>query len=119
MAKAAAPQAGSMGGWLGWVERTGNRLPDPAFIFLYLIGILVVVSVLADFAGLSALHPTEKNADGTARVIDAASMLRPENISRLWVEMPATFTHFHPLGYVLVVMLGAGVKRWMWPQLQV
>ena len=23
--------------------------------------------------------------------------------------MPATFTHFHPLGYVLVVMLGAGV----------
>ena len=29
----------------------------------------------------------------------------------LWVEMPATFTHFHPLGYVLVVMLGAGVAE--------
>lgn len=25
--------------------------------------------------------------------------------------MPATFTHFHPLGYVLVVMLGAGVAE--------
>ena len=27
------------------------------------------------------------------------------------VEMPKTFTHFHPLGYVLVVMLGAGVAE--------
>ena len=26
-------------------------------------------------------------------------------------DMPATFTHFHPLGYVLVVMLGAGVAE--------
>ena len=25
--------------------------------------------------------------------------------------MPKTFTHFHPLGYVLVVMLGAGVAE--------
>ncbi|MFN3238631.1 MAG: AbgT family transporter, partial [Pseudomonadales bacterium] len=34
-----------------------------------------------------------------------------DNIQRLWVEMPKTFTHFHPLGYVLVVMLGAGVAE--------
>jgi aminobenzoyl-glutamate transport protein len=33
------------------------------------------------------------------------------NIRRLLVEMPTTFTHFHPLGYVLVVMLGAGVAE--------
>ncbi|HND13840.1 MAG TPA: AbgT family transporter, partial [Pseudomonadales bacterium] len=33
------------------------------------------------------------------------------NIRRLWADMPQTFTAFHPLGYVLVVMLGAGVAE--------
>ncbi len=99
-------------GFLGWVERTGNKLPDPVFIFFYLILALVVVSVVAAMAGVSALHPTATDeATGGALLIEAVSLLSPENIQRLWVEMPATFTHFHPLGYVLVVMLGAGVAE--------
>ena len=38
-------------GILGWIERTGNRLPDPVFIFFYLIVGLVVVSVIAALTG--------------------------------------------------------------------
>ena len=98
-------------GFLAWVERTGNKLPDPVFIFFYLIGFLVLVSVAAHFFGLSANHPVKTNADGTPLVLTAASLLSAENIQRLWVQMPKTFTHFHPLGYVLVVMLGAGVAE--------
>ena len=99
-------------GILGWVERTGNKLPDPVFIFFYLILALVVVSIIAAMAGVSTLHPTAiDEATGAALRIDAVSLLAPENIQRLWVEMPKTFTHFHPLGYVLVVMLGAGVAE--------
>ena len=30
-------ERGAQKGFLGWVERTGNRLPDPVFIFFYLI----------------------------------------------------------------------------------
>ncbi|MBT8473166.1 MAG: AbgT family transporter, partial [Marinicaulis sp.] len=108
---AAAQTADTQKGILGWIERTGNKLPDPAFIFLYLIGVLIVVSILSKLAGLSALHPTQLNADGTPVVIAAASLLSAENIQRLWVDMPKTFTHFHPLGYVLVVMLGAGIAE--------
>jgi len=101
----------SQGGILGWIERTGNKLPDPAFIFLYLIGVLIVISILASLANLSALHPTQVSEDGTPIVISAASLLSAENIRKLWVDMPKTFTHFHPLGYVLVVMLGAGIAE--------
>nr|WP_137676550.1 AbgT family transporter [Parerythrobacter lutipelagi] len=111
VAEAAAAAPGQKG-ILGWVERTGNKLPDPVFIFFYLIIALVVVSIIAALTGVSALHPTEiDEATGGALQIDAVSLLSPENIQRLWVEMPATFTHFHPLGYVLVVMLGAGVAE--------
>lgn len=100
------------GGILGWIERSGNKLPDPVFLFFWLIAILVVVSIVASLTGLSAAHPTEVDADtGAATIITAQSLLSAENIARLWVEMPQTFTHFHPLGYVLVVMLGAGVAE--------
>ncbi len=99
-------------GVLGWIERTGNKLPDPVFIFFYLIAGLIAISVIAAMLGTSAVHPTQVDeATGAAVVINAESLLSADNIRRLWVEMPATFTHFHPLGYVLVVMLGAGVAE--------
>ena len=108
IAAATPPQKGV----LGWIERVGNRLPDPVVLFLWLVGMLVVISAIASAAGWSALHPTEVDPEtGRQKVIAATSLLSADNIARLWVEMPATFTHFHPLGYVLVVMLGAGVAE--------
>ena len=98
-------------GFLGWVERTGNKLPDPVFLFFYLILFLIVVSVICSLFGVSAIHPTKVDASGNPVVIKGISLLAPENIQRLWVDMPKTFTHFHPIGYVLVVMLGAGVAE--------
>ncbi len=98
-------------GFLGWVERTGNKLPDPVFIFFYLIIALMVISVICSVAGLSAPHPTQLTEDGAPLILEAVSLFSADNLQKLWVEMPKTFTHFHPLGYVLVVMLGAGVAE--------
>jgi len=112
MSEASAASTTAQRGFLGWVERTGNRLPDPVFLFFWLIAILIGISVVASLAKLSAAHPVEIDPEtGSNRVISAVSLLSAENIRRLWVEMPTTFTHFHPLGYVLVVMLGAGVAE--------
>jgi aminobenzoyl-glutamate transport protein len=108
----AQDQKDSMRGFLGWIERSGNKLPDPVFLFFWLIFILIAISIVAELAGASAVHPTEiDEATGELRVISAMSLLSGDNIKKLWVEMPTTFTHFHPLGYVLVVMLGAGVAE--------
>ncbi|MGB6317690.1 MAG: AbgT family transporter, partial [Litorimonas sp.] len=109
-------------GFLAWVERTGNRLPDPVFLFFYFIIALVVVSVVCAWFGVGATldeqvlggMPDSQKARfgiGPDGIISAMSLLSADNIQRLWVEMPKTFTHFHPLGYVLVVMLGAGVAE--------
>ena len=106
------PKTTGMTGILGWIERTGNRLPDPVFLFFYLIIALVAVSIICELLGVSALHPVEVDeVTGEQTRIAAVSLLAAENIQKLWVEMPKTFTHFHPLGYVLVVMLGAGVAE--------
>ena len=99
------------GGVLGWIERGGNRLPDPVVIFLYCILAVIAISVIAAATGTYALHPTQVDAAGNAVAIRAESLLSADNLRRLLVEMPRTFTGFHPLGYVLVVMLGAGVAE--------
>lgn len=92
-------------GWLARIERVGNTLPDPVFLFLYLVTGLALVSAVAAAVGASATHPT------TGERVVAASLLSSANLGRLLQDMPVTFAHFHPLGYVLTVMLGAGVAE--------
>lgn len=108
---AATETAPGQKGFLGFVERTGNKLPDPVFLFFYLIIGLIFVSIACALLGVSAEHPTQTRPDGTPVLITSQSLLSSTNLQRLWTEMPTTFTHFHPLGYVLVVMLGAGVAE--------
>lgn len=96
---------GGGSGWLDRIERFGNRLPDPVAIFLFLIALLVLLSLWASAAGWSAVNP----ADG--KLITSQSLLSQDNVRRLLVEMPATYTGFKPLGMVLVVMLGAAVAE--------
>ncbi|MCI5106026.1 MAG: AbgT family transporter [Pseudomonadales bacterium] len=111
MTDIAQSQTQEMKGVLAWIERSGNRLPDPVFIFVWCIAAVVLISVIAALLGVSAQHPTQVDAAGNAVIVSAESLLSAANIQRLLVEMPGTFTSFHPLGYVLVVMLGAGVAE--------
>ena len=46
-----------MSGFLGWIERIGNKLPDPFWLFVILAGVVAVSSWLASKAGLSAIDP--------------------------------------------------------------
>ena len=108
MTATTAPQSG----FLGRIERAGNRLPDPVFLFLWFILALVAISVAASFAGWQAQHPAEIDPDmGALRVVAVESLLSSANLRRLLTETPEIFTHFPPLGYVLTVMLGAGVAE--------
>lgn len=91
--------------FLDAVERLGDRLPDPVFIFAWLVLALVIASVICAALGVSAVHP------GDGEVLIAKSLLDAENVRQLLTEMPKTLTGFAPLGYVLLVMLGAGVAE--------
>lgn len=92
-------------GFLDWVERVGDRLPDPVFIFAWLIGALVAASVVCAGLGVAAVNPV------TGENLVAESLLSPANLRTLLLDMPKTFTGFAPLGMVLLVMLGAGLAE--------
>lgn len=91
--------------FLNGVEKAGNKLPDPVFIFVWLIVILMAVSVLGAALGWQVVNPV------TQDVIMAQSLFSADNLRKLFEDMPKTLTGFTPLGYVLVVMLGAGVAE--------
>ncbi|MBL8628935.1 MAG: AbgT family transporter, partial [Rhodospirillaceae bacterium] len=92
-------------GLLDKIAAVGDKLPDPTFIFLACIAVVVAVSVLAAQAGWNAIEPA------TGRLIEVQSLLSEKNMMRFLVDMPDTLTHFPPLGLVLVVMLGAAVAE--------
>lgn len=98
--------AARLANWaLNFVERTGNRLPDPITLFVIFMGLVLLASWIATQLDLSAVHP------GTSEEITAVNLLTAESIRRILVEMPTTFTDFPPLGLVLVVMIGIGVAE--------
>lgn len=80
-------------------------MPDPALIFVILIAALALASWFAAAAELSAVHPR------TGETLLAESLFSTDNLRRLLVEMPQTFTAFPPLGLVIVIMLGAAVAE--------
>ncbi len=92
-------------GLLDKIAAAGDKLPDPTFIFLGCICVIVAVSVLAAQAGWSAIEPA------SGKLIQVQSLLSEANVKRFLVDMPDTLTNFPPLGLVLVVMLGAAVAE--------
>lgn len=92
-------------GWLDRIERVGNALPDPAFIFVALSVAVMIVSAMGAGLGWGAVNPS----NGEALVVE--SLFSAENLRRLLVDMPDTVMAFPPLGFVLIVMLGAAVAE--------
>lgn len=108
MNESTEPQSAGGRGWrrlLDRIERVGDALPDPVFIFIGCIAVLVAASVIASTLGWSAVNPV------TGKHLEAESLLSRENLAKLFVDMPETMTKFPPLGLVLVVMLGAAVAE--------
>jgi aminobenzoyl-glutamate transport protein len=98
-----AGTAGKNSRFLDAVERLGNALPDPIFIFVAIILALVGVSAIGEMAGWSAVNPV------TGETLKATSLLSEANLQKLFVEMPRTYTGFAPLGFALTIMLGASI----------
>jgi aminobenzoyl-glutamate transport protein len=91
--------------FLSLVERVGNALPHPATLFALLALLIILLSALASWAGLEAVHP------GTGKLIQPVSLLSVPGLHRILGEMVRNFTGFAPLGTVLVALLGIGVAE--------
>jgi aminobenzoyl-glutamate transport protein len=90
---------------LGAVERWGNRLPDPAVLFVLLLLVVWALSALLAPVEFTDIDPRTKQP------IRIESQVSGPALAKFLAEMVGIFTGFHPLGVVLVAMLGVGVAE--------
>ena len=91
--------------FLTGLERVGNKLPHPFWLFILIaIAVLVLSWILAAF-NVSATSP----ADGEEIAIK--SLLTKDGLAQIITEAVPNFVNFPPLGIILVVMIGVAVAE--------
>ena len=90
---------------LNKVEVWGNKLPDPAALFIALMVIVWLLSWALSGVDFSAIDPRT----GQALVIN--NQLSGDAMTTFFSKMVTNFSHFHPVGVVLVAILGIGVAE--------
>lgn len=91
--------------FLDFIEKYGNKLPDPVMLFVYIAAIILICSFIFGKLGTSAVNP------GTGEVITVVNLLNGEGFIKIMSNLVENFTSFPPLGLVLVVMLGVGLAE--------
>jgi len=92
-------------GFLGWVEWAGNKLPHPFWLFVWICFIIVVLSAVIGYFGVSAVDP------GTGKIVEAQNLISGDGLRRFLEEMVTNFAHFAPFGLVLVMLMGVSIAE--------
>ena len=90
---------------LDWIEVAGNKLPDPAVLFLILMIVTWILSALLAPIEFAEINPRD------GQPIRVVNQLTGDSLASFMSSMVTTFTGFHPLGVVLVALLGVGVAE--------
>jgi len=91
---------------LNKVEIWGNKLPDPAALFILLLAIVWGLSWAMSGVDFNVVDPRSGQA------LEINNQLSGAAITQFFASMVTNFSHFHPVGVVLVAMLGIGVAEY-------
>lgn len=91
--------------FLDGIEYAGNKLPDPAILFLLLLGIVWLLSLILSPFDFGEIDPRSGEA------LKVINLLTGAQLANFLATMVNTFITFAPLGIVLVAILGVGVAE--------
>ena len=91
------------GSFLKWLERVGNKLPNPAILFLIFFIVLALCSHILQLAGISAVNLK------TNEIIHIRSLVSAEGLDWLLTNLIKNYINFPPLGMIIVLTFGLGV----------
>lgn len=91
------------GSFLKGLERVGNKLPNPAILFLIFFIVLGIFSFIFHVIGVSAINPK------TNELIYVKSLISAEGLDWLLSNLIKNYINFPPLGMIIVLTFGLGV----------
>jgi aminobenzoyl-glutamate transport protein len=120
---------------LAWVEKVGNKVPNPAILFLALCVGVIVLSQLLDWLDVSVTSEVVEPSDGTAveqredgvsalpyhdapeqyatrtETFEVQGLLTAAGIRFMFTSFVPNFLGFTAVGVILVAMVGVGVAE--------
>src|SRR5918999_3234605 len=119
---------------LAWIEKVGNKVPNPAILFLVLCAGVIVLSQVLDWVGVSitsevvvpADTAVEQRQDGVSALpyddapedytvqtetFEIEGLLTADGISFMFTSFVPNFLGFTAVGVILVAMVGVGVAE--------
>lgn len=87
------------------VDRAGNKLPHPFWLFVILSGLVMATSALLAGLGVSVESPTDGS---TIRVNNIVS---GDGVQMMLADTIVNYVNFPPLGLIVVIMLGVAVAN--------
>lgn len=88
-----------------FIEKAGNKLPHPFWLFLSLAVIVMVLSKALSAAGVQADNPS------TGETVTVTDLFSTESLREIVAGATNNFVTFPPLGLVLIVLLGVAVAE--------
>lgn len=110
---ASPPSGGVLAGFLNAIERVGNMVPHPAIIFFWLIGIVIVLSVIFAALGTGVIYEVVNplTDEVETRTTEIRSLLSAEGIAFMFTSPVGNFLSFGAVGVIIVAMIGVGVAE--------
>jgi aminobenzoyl-glutamate transport protein len=119
---------------LAWIEKAGNKVPNPAILFLALCVGVILLSQVLDWLNVSVTSQVvdgtpvdvEQRADGVSALpyddapetyavqtetFDVEGLLTGEGIRFMFTSFVPNFLGFTAVGVILVAMIGVGVAE--------
>lgn len=119
---------------LAWVEKAGNKVPNPAILFLALCVGVIVLSQILDWIGVSVTSEVvDPGSSGAAQSLNGVSslpydaarqaydvhtetfsvrgLLTADGIRFMFTSFVPNFLGFTAIGVILVAMIGVGVAE--------
>ncbi|MFZ3561956.1 MULTISPECIES: AbgT family transporter [unclassified Streptomyces] len=87
------------------IEKVGNKLPHPFWLFWILAGVVIVLSAVLATAGVSTTHP------GTGDTIAVRSLLSKAGVTTMIEGAVENFATFPPLATILIVGFGISIAE--------
>lgn len=96
-----------------WIERVGNYLPHPFFLFIVLIFVIFLLSFILNQIGLetSYLKLDSKENSQTIQTVGVVNLFERSMLQLIIENFVQTFIYFAPVGLVILMILGVGLAE--------